>query len=71
MSRLKRHTLVVEIECDDAQGSHDAETRLLRWLETFGHTSFGHGFTFFKVGRIAGKAMKGRTAREGMPRPTE
>ena len=60
--RTKRRILIVEIECDDTQRSHEAEDRLMRWLETFGHTSGGHGFTFFKVGRIGGKAMKGRIA---------
>jgi hypothetical protein len=63
--RTKRHTLVVEIECFDAQGSHEAEDRLLRWLETFGYTSPNHGFEFFMVGRIARKAMKGRIVENG------
>lgn len=62
--RSRRHTLVVEIECLDMQGSHSAEGRLLRWIETYGHTSTGHGFSFFKVGRIAGKPMKGRSTQE-------
>jgi hypothetical protein len=60
MARGRRHTLVVEIDCDDVQGPREAEDRLLRWLETFGHTAPGHGFEFFTVGRIAAKAMKDR-----------
>lgn len=51
--------MVVEIQCVDAQGSHDAEKRLIGWLTEYGHTSTNHDFAFFKVGRIAGKAMKG------------
>jgi hypothetical protein len=65
--RTKRHTLVIEIECHDTQGSHEAEDRLLRWLETFGHTSVGHGFEFFMVGRISRKAMKGRLIPSELP----
>lgn len=64
MSRPYRHILVVEIECLDRQGSHEAEDRLLRWLETYGHTAPSHGFEFFTVGRIAAKAMRGRTKKE-------
>lgn len=60
MSRSRRHILVVEIECLDTQGSHQAEDRLLRWIETFGPTSTNHGFEFFYIGRIAKKPMRGR-----------
>lgn len=69
MSRPRRHTIIVEIECLDPQGSHQAESRLLRWLETFGHTSVGHGFEFFKVGRVAGKPMKGRIKKPKKAKP--
>lgn len=61
--RIKRHKLIVEIECDDAQGSRQAQDRLIRWIETFGHTAPSFGFDFFNVGRIAGLHilhMKGR-----------
>jgi hypothetical protein len=44
----RHHELVVEIECDDAQGSREAQDRLRRWIETFGHTAAGHGFTFLE-----------------------
>lgn len=60
MGRSRRHLLAVEIECLDVQGSHDAEDRLIRWIETFGHTALGHGFEFFSVGRVAKKPMRGR-----------
>jgi hypothetical protein len=68
MARGRRHTLVVEIDCFDVQGSREAEDRLLSWLETFGHTAPGHGFNFFTIGRVAAKPMKGRmrgTEQEG------
>jgi hypothetical protein len=55
VAKIKRHTLVVEIECHDAQGSHQAEDRLLDWLETYGHTSVSHGFDFLTVRRVAKK----------------
>jgi len=63
--RSKRHTLAVEIDCHDVQGSHEAEDRLIRWLETFGHSSVGHVFEFFMVGRISRKPMKGPLKTEG------
>lgn len=63
--RSQHHTLIVEIKCDDMQGAHDAEDRLIRWLEAFGHTSVSHGFEFFMVGRVARKPMKGRLKTEG------
>jgi hypothetical protein len=30
----RHHELVVEIECDDAQGSREAQDRLERWIST-------------------------------------
>lgn len=60
MSRSKRHTLAIEIETDLTEGAHAAEDRLIRWLETFGHTSSSFGFRFFSLGRIAAKPLRGR-----------
>lgn len=59
-TRARRHKLVVEIECLDVQGSHAAEDRLLRWLETYGHTAPSHGFEFIDVGRISSRLVKTR-----------
>ena len=64
MSRRSRHFLVVEIECLDTQGAHQAEDRLLRWLEIYGHTASGHGFEFFSVGRVAAKPVRHRMKRK-------
>lgn len=49
-ARLKtKHLLVVEIECLDKQSHTEAQDRLVRWLETYGYTSPGHGFEFVAV----------------------
>ena len=58
MSRKWKHTLVVTIECDDAQGQRQAQERLHGWLETFGHTASSHGFSFTSVGVMTGKQIK-------------
>ena len=55
IGRSKRHTLCVEILCLDAQGQRQAQDRLHRWLETYGHTAPSHGFEFKTVGVITGK----------------
>jgi hypothetical protein len=35
----RHHELVVNVECDDPQGSQQAQDRLERWISTFGHTA--------------------------------
>lgn len=50
--KSRKHILIVEVECFDAQGSREAENRLLRWIETYGHTSTGHGFEFSKMSLV-------------------
>lgn len=52
-----RHKLVIEIDCLDAQGQRQAQNRVLRWLEIYGHTSPGHGFDFRTVGVMTGKRV--------------
>lgn len=47
--KKKRHVLILEVECLDAQSPKAARDRVLRWIETNGHTSPGHGFTFWKM----------------------
>jgi hypothetical protein len=59
-----RHKLVVEIDCLDAQGQRQAQNRLLRWLETFGHTAVGSGFEFKSVGVMTGKRVERRKGEE-------
>lgn len=59
MTRKVKHQLVVEIECDDYQGQRQAQDRLHAWLETYGHTSAGHGFAFLSVGVLTGKRING------------
>lgn len=46
----KIHGVLIWIECDDAQSKDDAEERLKRWLEHFGHTAPSFGFTFETIG---------------------
>jgi hypothetical protein len=57
MATSRRQTLVVEIFVDWPVGSRQAQDRLHRWLETFGHTSSGHGFAFVNVGVLTGKRL--------------
>lgn len=63
-----RHTLAVEIFCDLRCGQRQAQDRLHRWLETFGHTAPSLGFEFRTVGRITGKPVDMK--HEATPRTT-
>lgn len=58
MSRRRRNVLVVEILADLPEGQRQAQDRLHRWLETYGHTASGHGFGFVSVGVLTGKRLK-------------
>lgn len=49
MAQNIKHLLVIEIECLDKQSHTEARDRLVRWLETYGYTSPGHGFEFSSV----------------------
>lgn len=62
--RHKRHLLVVEIECLDAQGQRQAQDRLHGWLETFGFTACSHGFEFKTVGVLTGKLIKAKRRKQ-------
>jgi hypothetical protein len=44
-----KHILVLEIKCFDLQEQKKAQDRLIRWLETYGHTAAGHGFEFLTM----------------------
>ena len=57
MTRKLRHLLCVEVLCLDPQGQRQAQDRLHRWLETFGHTAASFGFEFRSVGVITGKYL--------------
>lgn len=56
--RKRRHDLVIEIMCDDAQGQRQAQDRVHGWLETFGYTASSHGFQFVTVGVLTGERLK-------------
>jgi len=57
MSRLKRHTLAVEIAFDFNLGQRQAQDKLCKWLEAYGYTASGFGFEFKTVGVITGKHL--------------
>lgn len=59
-ARGHRHLITIEIETLDRQGTRAAQDRVLRWLETFGHTSPGHGFEFVSVGRFCYTPIRSR-----------
>ncbi|MCK1671042.1 hypothetical protein [Bradyrhizobium sp. 150] len=54
------NTLVITIRGHLPEGTRQAQNRLLRWLETYGHTSVGHGFDFLSVGVMTGKRVERR-----------
>jgi hypothetical protein len=45
----RKHSVVIEIECLDAQSGKQARERLVRWIEFYGHTTSSHGFDFTSV----------------------
>lgn len=57
--KRRKHTLVVEIVCDRhiPLGQRQAQDRLHRWLETYGHTAPSFGFEFVSVGVLTGKRL--------------
>lgn len=55
--RARRNHLVIEILSDDPEGQRQAQDRLHRWLETFGHTASSFGFQFVSVGVMTGKRL--------------
>jgi len=46
MSKSTEHLVCVRISTLDPQSLPKARNRLLRWLETYGHTAPSHGFEF-------------------------
>lgn len=57
MSRIKRHTLCVDILCYDSKGQRQAQDMLHGWLEHYGHTATSFGFEFKTVGVLTGKQV--------------
>lgn len=55
--RKRENVLVVKILADLPEGTRQAQDRLHRWLETYGHTSVSHGFRFVEVGVLTGKRL--------------
>lgn len=49
MSKSTQHLVCVWIETLDPQSLSQARNRVLRWLETFGHTAVNHGFEFTQM----------------------
>lgn len=56
--RTRRHSLVIHILTHEPKGQRQAQNHLYKWLETFGHSSGGHGFEFVSVGVLTGKRLK-------------
>lgn len=62
---MPRHfTVEVDIETDDLQSAKEGGDRLLRWLETYGHTSVSHGFSFISIGETVTKSPSGKPVKE-------
>lgn len=53
----KNHVVAVQIETDEGMSMTDANRKVQRWLETFGHTACSHGFEFIGVVRISAKIV--------------
>lgn len=48
--RKYNHILLIEVSSDVDSGQRQMLARVIRWLETNGHTAAGHGFEFRRVG---------------------
>lgn len=54
---MKRHVVAVQIETDDNLSISEANKKVQRWLETFGHTAPSFGFEFTGVVRVSAKMI--------------
>lgn len=52
-----RFEVFVEIETLDAQTQREAQNRVQRWIETYGHTASGHGFEFVQMVRTKKRSV--------------